>query len=341
MAPQQLGAYYQQALDMGYSPADALNFAQNAMAGRANDRPTARHAGGNDRFRADFEAMYGGSPRERQRPEPPRTRDARPTDYGYDRSIYDRFDYERPTYEHPTYDRPTYDRPTYDRPTYDRPTYDRPTLGNDRFRDAFAALHGGGPRERQRPEPPRARDTRPEYTDSFFGGSSTQIGGQYTRDTYPTESVRQPFNTPRPQRRPQYPSTSYGPSGTSPTATSYGIPDYGYAEQQRGDHRRPPPPNYGPRRNDRPRTPPPNSDYVFKPKTNLYTVLGVSRSATSDEIKKAYRKLSMKHHPDRVPPAEHDRATMRMAEINQAHDVLKDPKQRRKYDQTGEIYSDD
>jgi hypothetical protein len=73
----------------------------------------------------------------------------------------------------------------------------------------------------------------------------------------------------------------------------------------------------------------------IKPSTCLYTVLNISRSASADEIKTAYRKMSMKHHPDRAAGAYRARATAKMAEINQANDVLGDVVKRRYYDRTG------
>ncbi|KAF2494986.1 heat shock protein DnaJ, partial [Lophium mytilinum] len=63
-----------------------------------------------------------------------------------------------------------------------------------------------------------------------------------------------------------------------------------------------------------------------------YDLLGVTRRATKDQIKAAYRKLSMAHHPDRVPPEEVKSATARMAIINHAYDVLSDTAQRSAYD---------
>jgi DnaJ-class molecular chaperone len=68
----------------------------------------------------------------------------------------------------------------------------------------------------------------------------------------------------------------------------------------------------------------------------FYTVLGITRSATADEINKAYRKMSLKHHPDRAPVgAGKTAATNKMAEINQANDVLSDPEAKAYYDRTG------
>ncbi|WP_031489336.1 DnaJ C-terminal domain-containing protein [Ureaplasma canigenitalium] len=65
---------------------------------------------------------------------------------------------------------------------------------------------------------------------------------------------------------------------------------------------------------------------------DYYEVLGISRNATEEDIKKAYRKLSKQYHPDLNPSKD---AEEKMKEINQAYDVLKDPKKRSNYDQFG------
>lgn len=66
---------------------------------------------------------------------------------------------------------------------------------------------------------------------------------------------------------------------------------------------------------------------------DYYKILGVDRNAGEDEIRKAYRKLARKHHPDVNPDDEH--AEERFKEINEAHEVLSDPEKRKKFDQLG------
>lgn len=68
-------------------------------------------------------------------------------------------------------------------------------------------------------------------------------------------------------------------------------------------------------------------------KRDYYEVLGVSKSATTDEIKKAYRRLAMKHHPDRN--SEDTSAEDRFKEAKEAYEVLKDKDKRATYDQFG------
>jgi molecular chaperone DnaJ len=66
---------------------------------------------------------------------------------------------------------------------------------------------------------------------------------------------------------------------------------------------------------------------------DLYEILGVQKSASPEEIKKAYRKLARQYHPDRNPGD--TQAEERFKEIQGAYDVLRDPKKRKQYDQLG------
>lgn len=68
-------------------------------------------------------------------------------------------------------------------------------------------------------------------------------------------------------------------------------------------------------------------------KRDYYEVLGVSKTATEDEIKKAYKKLAIKYHPDRNP--DDKEAEEKFKEAAEAYDVLHDPQKRARYDQFG------
>ncbi|MGI0481330.1 DnaJ C-terminal domain-containing protein [Geminocystis sp. CENA526] len=69
---------------------------------------------------------------------------------------------------------------------------------------------------------------------------------------------------------------------------------------------------------------------------DYYSVLGVNKSATGDEIKKAFRKLAVKYHPDRNP--DNKAAEEKFKEISEAYEVLGDAEKRKKYDQFGRYW---
>jgi curved DNA-binding protein CbpA len=64
-----------------------------------------------------------------------------------------------------------------------------------------------------------------------------------------------------------------------------------------------------------------------------YEVLELTPSATLQDVKKAYRKLALKYHPDRNPPTEKESATIQFRQVNEAYETLSDPDKRRQYDQ--------
>jgi len=70
---------------------------------------------------------------------------------------------------------------------------------------------------------------------------------------------------------------------------------------------------------------------------DYYKILGVERNANKEEIKRAYRKLALKTHPDRNP--ENSKAEEQFKEINEAYQVLSDPEKRSRYDQLGDSYT--
>lgn len=75
------------------------------------------------------------------------------------------------------------------------------------------------------------------------------------------------------------------------------------------------------------------------PATNFkdyYQILGVSKTAKEDEIKKTFRKLALKYHPDRNPGDK--AAEEKFKEVSEAYEVLSDPEKRQKYDQFGQYW---
>src|SRR5215212_8731271 len=71
---------------------------------------------------------------------------------------------------------------------------------------------------------------------------------------------------------------------------------------------------------------------------DYYKVLGLDKNASTEDIKKAYRKLARKYHPDLNPNNEEAKRTFQ--QINEANEVLSDPGMRRKYDQYSAQYGE-
>src|SRR3989441_913197 len=70
---------------------------------------------------------------------------------------------------------------------------------------------------------------------------------------------------------------------------------------------------------------------------DYYEVLGVPRTASEEEVRKAFRRLARKYHPDVAKDKKH--AEEKFKEINEAYEVLSDPEKRKKYDQLGENWN--
>jgi curved DNA-binding protein len=70
---------------------------------------------------------------------------------------------------------------------------------------------------------------------------------------------------------------------------------------------------------------------------DYYKILGIGREASEEEIKKAYRKLAKKYHPDL---SKDPKAQQKFSEVNEAYEVLSDEKKRKRYDQLGSSWSD-
>ena len=70
-------------------------------------------------------------------------------------------------------------------------------------------------------------------------------------------------------------------------------------------------------------------------KRDYYEVLGLAKNASDEEIKKAYRKLAMKHHPDRNHGDDNKKSEEQFKEGKEAYEMLSDPQKRAAYDQYG------
>lgn len=70
-------------------------------------------------------------------------------------------------------------------------------------------------------------------------------------------------------------------------------------------------------------------------KRDYYEILGVKKNATHEDLRKAYRELALRYHPDRVPAEKKKEAENTFKEISEAYAVLSDPQKRALYDQQG------
>ena len=70
-------------------------------------------------------------------------------------------------------------------------------------------------------------------------------------------------------------------------------------------------------------------------KRDFYDILGVPKNASDEDIKKAYRKLAMKHHPDRNQGDDAKKSEEKFKEAKEAYEMLSDPQKRAAYDQYG------
>src|SRR5690242_11698932 len=73
---------------------------------------------------------------------------------------------------------------------------------------------------------------------------------------------------------------------------------------------------------------------------DYYQTLGVARTASADEIKRAYRKLALEWHPDRHPPEKRASVEPRFKQIAEAYEVLSDPEKRKRYDALGQHWKE-
>jgi len=71
--------------------------------------------------------------------------------------------------------------------------------------------------------------------------------------------------------------------------------------------------------------------------SDYYSILGISKNAGAEDIKKAYRKLAVKYHPDKN--AGNKEAEEKFKQINEAYEVLSDPEKKKKYDKYGENWN--
>jgi len=190
-----------------------------------------------------------------------------------------------------------------------------------------------------------ARDHGPQRSFSYGPCSNSYSWSSSNGDRRPPSAYRywtaESSQPPYSSSPPSY--TFYSSSDSYPTNSSYSFrpgapPRTSYVPPQPpSSSQRPVTPPQPPSSSQRPVTPPPQG---IKPATDLYTVLGVGRIVTAADIKKAHRAMSLKWHPDRCRGQDKKKATEKMAEINQANDVLCDEVKRKFYDRWGVLPSE-
>ncbi|KAL1887712.1 DnaJ-like protein xdj1 [Sporothrix stenoceras] len=79
----------------------------------------------------------------------------------------------------------------------------------------------------------------------------------------------------------------------------------------------------------------PNKASGEEEETDLYELLGVEKTSTAAEIKKAYRKAALQHHPDKVPEDQRAESEVKFKAVTQAYEILRDDEKRQLYDQFG------
>jgi len=188
-----------------------------------------------------------------------------------------------------------------------------------------SSRHRWAPRESTYSDTGRFRPSHPKMPSHGDDRPSSRRNGSFSREWFE-------YHTPRFERSTQGWFNDSEPECKCSDDTQSGHFNREWCNESRSF-------NSGNGYHTRTQTPPRASNMGTKgtPPIDLYKVLGVSRTATFEQLKKAHREMSMKNHPDRVPLADKDAATQRMAKINQAFDVLKDKKKRSEYDLYGEF----